>query len=222
MRRHLIAAILGTLSVSSVSAAQSCLGNPSFASGPLNVAVSGSVDGSRVGGGLEGTVGWWGGRLITGVGGSYDVFRNPSETRRRVGVLIGTRRRTEDLLEFCPIVSARYTQGSDFETTTGGTAQARLTSLSAGVGFGAQLSEDRYLSIVPYGIVQLTRVTGTFVGVGDTEDQDVGDTAGVFTFGLGFRFDEWIQVGPTVSVSSFEGADMVVGIRGSMALRVKR
>ncbi len=210
------------LSASSVGWAQSCLGNPSFASGPLNVAVGGSVDGSRVGGGVEGTVGWWGGRLITGVGGSYDVFRNPSETRKRVGVLVGTRRRTEDVLEFCPIVSARVTQGTDFATTTGGTARARLNSVSVGVGFGAQLSEDRYVSVVPYGIVQLTRVTGTFVGVGETEDEDVGDTAGVFTFGLGFRFDEWIQVGPTVSVSSFEGADMVVGIRGAIALRLKR
>ncbi len=222
MRRHLLAAFLGTLTATTAVEAQSCLGNPSFASGPINVALGGSVDGSRVGGGLEGTVGWWQGRLITGVGGSYDVFRNPSETRRRVGFLVGTRRKTEDLLEFCPIVSARFTRGSDFETTDGGTAQARLTSLSVGIGFGAQLSEDRYVSVVPYGIVQLTQVRGTFVGVGETEDEDVGDTAGVFTFGLGFRFDEWIQVGPTVSVSSFEGADMVVGIRGSVALRVKR
>jgi hypothetical protein len=214
--------LLTLLTIPALAEAQTCLGGPSFRSGPIQLTVGGSGEGSRAGVGADATMGWGGGRLITSVGGGYDVYINPDETRQRVGVLLGTQRRTEEIMEFCPFVSARLTTGSEFTLRSGGTARAQLQALGVGVGFGGQLAADRFVSIVPWGIVSLNKVTGRFEGVGDTEDIDVDETGGVFTFGLGFRFDEWVQVSPTISVSSFEGSDLVIGIRASIALQTKR
>jgi hypothetical protein len=214
--------LLSLLTLPAALSAQTCLGGPSFRSGPLQLNIGGSGEGSRAGVGGDVTYGWGAGRLITSVGGGYDVYINPDETRQRVGVLIGTQRQTEEILEYCPIVTARMTTGSEFTLRSGGSARANLMALGVGIGFGGQLAADRLVSIVPWGIVSLNKVAGTFEGVGDTEDIEVDETGGVFTFGLGFRFDEWIQVSPSVSVSSFDGSDLVVGLRASIALRTKR
>jgi hypothetical protein len=223
--RHLLLAAVALLALPAGLAAQTCLGNPSLASGPINVGVGGTYDANGAGGAAFTNVGWMGGRLITGVSGQYDYFVNPEETRKRVGVLIATERETEEILEFCPFVSARYTFGDPYTRPNGGEAQVRFASYGVGIGFGGQLAADRYVSIVPWGSVQLQRATGTLQvlrAVEDETDEELDETGGIFTFGLGFRFDEWLQVSPTISVSSFSGADLVGGLRVSMALRPKR
>jgi hypothetical protein len=202
--------------------AQTCLGNPSFASGPINVSLGGAVDGNGYGFGVGGNVGWWGGKLITGGSVGWDSYRSPERTSSGGSITIGTQRQTEDILEFCPIISAGIDRGSEFTRTNGDSFKPSVDEYSVGVGFGGQLAPNRYISIVPYGIIRLSTYTAFLQGTGGTEDITERDTGGVFTFGLGFRFDEWLQVAPTVTVSSFEGSDLVIGLRGSMALRVKR
>ncbi len=221
MIRSLLPA-LACAALPGAAAAQACLGNPSFASGPINVSVSSAIDGNGYGFGASSNVGWWEGKLITGIGAGHNSFRNPTERRNDVSALIGTQRRTEDNLEFCPIASARYETGSEFERVNGGRAKVTLTAYSVGIGFGAQLAAERYVSIIPFGIVRYSRSSGTFEGVDGTPDEDLTGQGGVFTFGLGFRFDEWLQLSPTVSVSSYAGSDLVIGLRGSMALQLRR
>jgi hypothetical protein len=223
--RRLALLTVAALMLAGDADAQTCLGNPSLASGPINVGVSGSYDANGAGGGTQANIGWFGGRLITGVNAAYNYLVNPEQTRRSVGLTLATQRDTEEVLQFCPYVSARTTVGDPFTGFDGVEGRVRFSSYSVGVGFGGQLAPDRYVSIVPWGLIQLQRSVGTFEvlrAVDGETDEDLDETGGIFTFGLGFRFDEWLQASPTISVSSFAGADLVGGLRVSMALRPKR
>jgi hypothetical protein len=221
MLRRLFA-VIALAALPTVAAAQTCLGNPSFASGPLNVTVGAAADGNGYGLGLGSTVGWWGGKLITGASVGWDSYRSPERTSQGGSITIGTQRLTEDILEFCPFATAGIDRGTEFTRLNGDVFKPSVDEYGVGVGFGAQLAPERYISIVPYGIIRLTTYTAFLQGLGTTEDITERDTGGVFTFGLGFRFDEWLQLSPTVTVSRFEGADLVIGLRGAMALQIKR
>jgi hypothetical protein len=216
---------LACLSIVALSAtpgmawAQSCIGHPSFATSKFNISAD-VVVGADYGGlgtdinygarrnGPFASVGVTGARFVT----------EPKETRINVGGLLGWERHNKDQLIWCPFVSAGIERGEELDR---GNGPETISHSIYGIGLGLAFELERRgrLSFNPFLAARYNRLNTTN-GVGGI-DTKTAQTGANFGFGLGVRFNEAIQITPSISGSTFPGSNLVFDLRVSLALQKK-
>jgi hypothetical protein len=212
-------AVVLALPVSAVGA-QTCLGYPSLATGPLNVTGSVSI-------GTE----WWGGNGHVNLGpqrgpyfagasvGGIRFVDDPVESRLSWGVLGGFDWMSRGLLHACPFVTAAFEQGDFVTRLNGDRTKIHGRVLGVGVAFAGESQNRRFraLSVAPFFSARYTQIV-TFEDVEGEGRIESDETGASVVAGLGFRFREAIQITPTFATSTFENADLVFTLRVSVAL----
>ncbi len=202
--------------------AQSCLGYPGFPTGPLNVSISGIVGSDYGGASADLNVGKRSGGPFGSVGASAIRYVTaPIETRGAVGVLAGWERYNKDQLIICPFISAAGERGSEVDRGADGIQRTTGNVIGAGVGIGFELqARKRSLSYNPFLTGRYTRVQTTIRG--GVADSTVTETGAMFSFGLGVRYKEAIQLTPSFSAATFASSNLVFDLRFSIALEFKK
>ncbi len=211
-----------TLLVSGIGSAhaQSCLGYPAFPTGRINASTD-VIVGSDFGGlGADVNIGNRKSGPFASVGaGAIRYVVDPKETRISGGALIGYEHYNKDQLIWCPVVSASYERGSDYDSPDGKEHKAGMF-FGAGLSVGFELERRGRLSFNPFLSARVTRVnTKTTNDLGTTS---IGETGTTFGFGLGVRFNDAIQITPSMNGSTFEGSNLVFDLRFSVALQLRK
>lgn len=198
-----VAAIVAASALcAAAAAAQTCLGYSSLDGSHVNVTgdaafrASPSAEGASFGGQLNAQHDMWGERGFVGVqlsNNSYDAPVNRSSMR--LGGLLGVEQRTRDRLEWCPQVNVMYEAGPG--------SSRSAWQMGAGVGIGKALSSNGTIALVPFGSAGLAHLRTDVSGAHRSQ------TAGVFTGGLGFRFNNGAQISPSLTFTTFDNADPV-------------
>ena len=209
---------LCALAISAASAhAQSCLGYPAFATGPLNISTEVNVGSDYGGLSLSINAARLKGRPFAGVGTTVVRYvSDPKETRVAFGGSLGYEHQTKDQLILCPFVLANFVRGSDVAE---GDATQRTTGsvIGAGIGLAFELERPGALSFNPFASWDYSQVKTHVEQTGD--DIKLTNNGGTFSFGLGVRFRDAIQVTPCFTDSTFPGADLLFTLRISVSLR---
>jgi hypothetical protein len=200
--------------------AQTCLGYPALATGPLNVTGSVSI-------GTE----WWGGNAHVNLGpqrgpyfagaslGAIRFVDDPVESRLSWGVLGGFDWMSRGLLHACPFLTAAFEQGDFVTRLSGERTKIHGRVLGVGVAFAGESQNRRFesLSFAPFFSARLTQIV-TFEDIEGEGRIETDETGASVVAGLGFRFRDAFQVTPTFATSTFENADLVFTLRVSIAL----
>lgn len=188
--RLVLPAIGALVLVSSESAAQACLGYPSFASNHLQMN-AGATSGSgveRFGANLvSGSNSFFAG---LGLGGTVYAGGNSSLDVR--GTLGSQARSSGGRVQACPTLQVGYGFGPKDFDTAGNDANTLMAGF--GLSFGSQLGEVLIPSLqLGY---EFNRLSAS--GGGDSQS----DSYGTLGFALGLKFSEELVVRPSVAMSS--------------------
>ena len=222
MSRALRACALASLlpCFAAVARAQSCLGYPAMATGPLNVSVSGTVGGRFWGSGIGTNFGRRMGGAFGGVGvNSTSYVDDPQETRFTYTAVAGYERHNVDQMIWCPIATAAFERGNEIDLIGGGHAKTNGTVFGAGAGVSFELAGRGRFSVDPF-------VSGRYIVL---NSEVTGDSThkfterGIaFTLVLGIRPRDAIQITPSFSGATLENSDLVFNLRISIALQFKK
>lgn len=199
-----------------VSHAQTCLGCPAFATGPVNVSAMGLVGGRFWGAGADVNFGRPRGGAFGGVSvGSVSFIDAPTETRFSYSATAAYESHRRDQLIWCPLVSATLEQGND--VNLGGGRHSRTDGYVVGIGLGAsgELQGRGRFSVDPFVTARYEEAQTRVSGDSTNKTTEHGIAFGV---GLGFRLRDAIQVTPNFSGATFPGSDLVFQLRVSLAL----
>lgn len=201
------------------AAAQTCLGYPSVATGPINLTGSVSI-------GTE----WWGGAAHANLGpqrGPYFAGANvgalrfvdePQETRMSWGLLGGFDWTSGGQLHACPFVTAAFEQGDFVTRLNGDRSKIHGRVLGVGVAFAGESQNRRFrsFSVAPFFSARFTQIV-TYEDIEGEGRRDNEETGASVAAGLGFRLRDAIQITPMFATSTFENADLVFTLRFSLA-----
>ncbi len=198
----------------SKAAAQTCVGMPSFSSGPMQVAAAstfadgvssfGGTFGYGVANGLYGKAGIGttsydgldGSSFDFGVGGGYQIAL---QTSRKA--------------ELCPVANLSFGSGPNDVLGTGADLSSR--TLSFGAAVGAVLGHSSQMNILPNASFQFAN-TRAEIDDGTTSDSN-SESYGLLTLGTGFVFNSRFSVNPSISIPvGLDGADASFGLSGAI------
>lgn len=217
VRASVVALALSLLSTA--GRAQTCLGFPAFAAGPVNLTGSLRVGGRWWGTGAGANVGQRAGPWFGGVGaGTVTFIDPPKETRLQYAVQGGYEKHTRDGPIWCPNVVAQYEQGLQVTDSLGRKWRTSGSVLGAGLGVSGELQSRgaNVFSVDPFATVSFISVRTKVAG---DSTSSATETGAAFTVGLGFRFHDSIQITPTFSGATLTNADLVFDLRVSIALQ---
>lgn len=214
-------AALFLLAAGGAAQAQTCLGYPSLATGPVNVSGSVSIGTEWWGATAHANLGPQRGRYFAGASiGNVRFVDEPVESRIAWGGLAGFDWVTRGQLHACPFLTAAFEQGDFVSRTNGDRTKIHGRILGAGMAFAGEAQNRRFetLSFSPFFSARFTQI----VQFEDIEggDRTESDETGVSVVaGLGFRLRDAIQITPLFATSTFENADLVFTLRVSVALQ---
>lgn len=197
------------LALPSAAFAQTCLGNPSFANGHLQLAADVSTNkdatafGVGVGGGSESL---FGAAQVGGV--TYDAFDGSTLL---VGGSLGYQVPVSSTgsAMICPVLSGAYGFGPNDVDGLGTDLQTRALNFGLSLGFNALRAER--LRVVPAISAGFVYAASVFDGVGGSSTLD--DTYGVAGITLGLVLNDQLAIRPTVSLPfGLDGAEPSYGI----------
>jgi hypothetical protein len=189
--------------------AQTCLGNPSFANGHLQLTadVAANADATAFGVGLGGgSESVFGAAQLGGV--TYDAIDGSTLL---VGGSMGYQVPVSSTgsAMICPVVSGAYGFGPRDFDGLGTDLQTRAFNFGLSLGFDA-LRTDR-MRVVPALSAGFVYAASIFDAMGTSTTQD--DTYGVAGFALGLVLNDQLSIRPTVSVPfGLDGAEPSYGI----------
>ena len=204
--------------------AQTCLGFPAFATGPVNASGSVSIGTEWWGAGAHANVGHRAGGLFGGANAGHIRFvDDPEESRLSVGLLGGYDRMTGGQLHICPFATAAYERGGFVTRLDGDRSKISGQVLGIGIAFAGESQSGRFrsFSVAPFISARFTYIsTHEEIDGGETSKND--ETGASVVAGLGFRLRDAIQITPSFATSTFENADLVFTLKVSVALQPRR
>lgn len=216
MRYTTTIAALALAAFASAADAQTCLGTPSFATGPLRLEGGFRTGGDATAYGVGAAVGAKTGPFAS-VGVSIVNIDEVDESATMFSALGGwdlglaaTRSTTGPKIGICPVVAVEYQNGPNFETEFGD-LDLSATQLSAGVSVGAAIAGSPTMSIIPFGTIRLARtsVEASFGG----ESEDDSENHGLLDLGVGFAFSNAFTIRPNVQIPlGLEDSDTIFGV----------
>jgi len=220
-----LACALSLLSLATVgSNAQTCLGFPAFATGPVNLSGSVSVGTEWWGAGAHANVGHRTGGLFGGANiGQIRFVDDPVESRLSAGLLGGFDRTTGGQLHLCPFATAAHEQGGFVTRLNGDRSKISGQVLGIGIAFAGEQQSGRFrsFSVAPFISARFTYIS-THEAIEGAETTKSDETGASVVGGLGFRLRDAIQITPSFSTSTFENADLVFTLKVSVALQPRR
>lgn len=203
-----------------VAHAQSCLGYPAFATGPLNLSASGTVGGRFWGSGIGLNLGRRTGGGFGGVGvNSTSYIDDPKETRFTYVGIAGYEQHNADQMIWCPIATAAFERGNQIDLIGGGHAKTNGTVFGAGVGISFEIAGRGRFSVDPFLNGRYIVLNSEVTGDSTHKFTEQGIT---FALGLGIRPTDAVQITPSFSGSTLPNADLVFNLRISVALQFKK
>lgn len=194
----IITAVAATVTLGMRTAAQTCQGAASFATGPmragagLTIANQAKTYGADFG--LGSAVGAYGdvslgrteydnlqnGSAVLGISGGYTMDVNPARSA-----------------QFCPIAAFEYQNGPSIPTGFGNNVDVTAHALSFGGAFGGVATSTPTFAFVPYGAASFVaaRGTGTLAGSSQSTSQNYELTE----IGAGFVMNRTLTIRPSVA-----------------------
>jgi hypothetical protein len=115
------------------------------------------------------------------------------------GINVGSQPNSSTL-QICPRVGFTYLGGPDIDLGPGeGTAEIRSTSYGAGFSIGGVATETATLSLVPAASLMYIAEKATVKAPG-FDDEDISDSYGVFSGGVGLVFNRTVTIGGSVDI----------------------
>jgi hypothetical protein len=220
-----LACALSLLPLVSIAArAQTCLGFPAFATGPVNVSGSVSIGTEWWGAGAHANLGHRAGGLFGGASaGTIRFVDDPVESRISAGLLGGYDRMTGGQLHICPFATAAYERGGFVTRLDGDRSKISGQVLGIGIAFAGEQQSGRFrsFSVAPYISARFTYIS-THEQIQGEQTTKSDETGASVVGGLGFRLRDAIQITPSFSTSTFENADLVFTLKVSVALQPRR
>jgi hypothetical protein len=181
----------GTLVAGSVQA-QTCMGFSSFTAGSMNVSALAEFADAYTGWGGQLNIGHGGGKHILGVKAVMNMpDADGADNTTTLGGHLGLNMSTSSGIEWCPVVNVNYTTG-----------EPKVLGFGGHLGIGKALGSMGSFSLVPFGMAGYSYAKADCDGC--EGDGDI-DLAG----GLGFRFNNGMQITPSVYKSMAEGSKAV-------------
>lgn len=203
-----------------VARAQSCIGYPAFATGPVNVSLSGTVGGRFWGSGAGMNVGRRAGGAFGGVGVSSTTYiDDPVETRFTYSVVGAYERHNRDQMIWCPLATAAFERGQEINLPGDRHAKTNGTVFGAGLGVSFELAGRGRFSVDPFVVGRYIVLNSEVTGDSTHKFTEQGIA---FVIGLGIRPRDAIQITPSFSGSTLPSADIVFNLRVSVALQKKQ
>jgi hypothetical protein len=214
MRRVLLLSFALPFLLGANAAAQTCVGMPSFSSGPMQIAGGGSfADGASSFGGTFGygvPEGFYG---KAGVGTtSYDGLDGSSfDFSAGGGYQIPLR--ASRTAELCPVANLAFGSGPDDVLGTGIDMSSR--TLAFGAAVGAHVGSSPQMQILPNASFQFAN---TRLKVDDgTESDSASESYALLTLGTGFVFNSRFSLNPSVSIPvGADGSSTSFGLAGAI------
>lgn len=199
--------------------AQTCLGYPSLATGPVNISAAGRVGGRFWGSAADVNVGRRAGGPFGSLGFSTVTYIDaPKETRYVYGSVLGFEFHRRDQLIACPIITYASERGKTIEYEPGLRSTTNGTIKAAGIGVAGEQNRGRF-SVAPFFVVRYAEIESEVSG---DSTFSVTDHGFLGSAGLAFRWSDALQLAPLFSFGTFPQQDMVFHLRLSIALQFKR
>lgn len=220
--RHLVRTFVLVCAMAGFSApteAQTCLGYPAFATGPLNLSAAGRVGGRFWGSSADINVGRRSGGVFGGLGFSTVTYiDDPKETRFGYGTVLGFEFYRRDQLIVCPIVTGAIERGEEIEFAPGERSTTNGHILAVGIAAAGEQNRGR-LSVAPFFTARYAQIVSEVTGDSAVSETDTGFLASA---GLAFRWSDALQVAPLFTFGTFPRQDLVFHLRLSVALQFSR
>jgi hypothetical protein len=178
--------------------AQTCNGFSSLQSHKMNIAATAwFADGaSEFGGQFNTSVS----SLFLGLGVSSFKADGADESLMRFHGNLGLEKTTSGGLSWCPLALVRYASKDD------------VTSMDLGVKLGvAKEMAGSSMKFVPFGSIGLVRFSQSIDNCPVSALCEFDDTNFEFGVGVGFRFNNGMQISPQLMKSSAEESDVIFG-----------
>jgi hypothetical protein len=213
MRRIILLSLAIPLLLGSKAAAQACLGMPSFATAPMQVA-----GGAQFSDGASAFSGSFGYGVANGLYGkaavgttSYDAVDGSSFD---FGVTGGyqIKLKPSQKSELCPVASLGFGSGPN---DIGGDIDMSSRTFSFGAAAGTSVGHNPRMLILPNASFQFAN---TRTELEDATSSIAGsESYGLLTLGTGFVFNSRFSVNPTISIPvGLDGADAAFGLSGAI------
>jgi hypothetical protein len=220
--RHSVRTLVLSCAIAALSTpadAQTCMGFPSFATGPLNLSAAGRVGGRFWGSAADMNVGRRTGGPFANLGFSTVTYvDDPKETRYVYGTAVGYVFNRRDQLIACPIITYASERGRAVEYEPGLRSTTNGTIWAGGIGLAGEQNRGRF-SVAPFIVVRYAQIDAEVTGDSTFTETDHGFLGSA---GLAFRWSDALQVAPLFSFGTFPQQDMVFHLRLSIALQFRR
>src|SRR5690606_32764838 len=166
-------------------------------------------------------------RFFGGAGIDYTSADDFDATATGISLDAGlslARRSDESTLQLCPVASATFTFGPNFDMFDV-EMEIRSQAYAAGMAAGGTVVVSPILSVVPNASLSLLHLRGKVTATSGTESESASDsdTGGLLFAGVSFVFNDIFAVRPGVSIPiGFEGGDATIQIRLSMGFGGRR
>ena len=214
MRRIYLLSLALPFVLGSKAVAQTCTGMPSFTSGKMQVAGSGTfADGASS---FGGTFGYGTPKSLYGKAGigttSYDAF-DGSSFDFNVGGGYQIPLHARRTAEFCPVANLTLSSGPNDVLGSGVDISGR--TFSFGGSIGGVVSQSPQMQIVPTAGFQFANTRAT---VDDgTDSASNSESYGLLTLGSGFVFNQRFSLNPSVSIPvGLDGSSASFGLAGAI------
>lgn len=203
--------VAATALIAGAANAQTCLGYSSLDAAHMNLTgavgfmASPSQNGTSFNAELNNRFQAWGHKDFFGVQigtNSYDAPVNRSSTH--IAGSIGVENRTPGQVEWCPAASIGYESGPGPDLSS--------WQIGAGIGIAKPMSSNGTFALVPFGSLGLSHVRVSLDNCVGGLSCNSSQTAGVFTAGLGFRFNNGAQISPDLTFTTFDNSDPMFAV----------